>query len=116
MWPQCYINSKCLHEVFSLHTRYINRTYIGVARGDRGPWRFQIFRISSHFVLQEAASQAKYCGSPKIKHFYPPKILGMPCHCARKYLNSCFVWVRLGFLWTKDEKAADSERSLESFR
>jgi len=36
MWPQCYMSSKCLHEVLSLHTRYINRTYIGVARGGAG--------------------------------------------------------------------------------
>jgi len=53
---------------------------------------------------------------PKIKHFDPPKILGWPCHCARKYLNSFFIWVKLGFLWTKDEQAADSEPSLESFQ
>ena len=32
------------------------------------------------------------------------------------YLISCFIWVRLGFLWAKDEPAADSERSLESFQ
>jgi len=30
--------------------------------------------------------------------------------------NYCFIWARLGFLWTKDEKAADSEPSLESFQ
>ena len=39
---------KSLHKVFTLHIRYLNRTYIGVARG---PWPLQIFRISSHFVL-----------------------------------------------------------------
>jgi len=26
----------CLHKVFLLHIRYINRTYIGVARGGQG--------------------------------------------------------------------------------
>jgi len=63
----------CLHKVLTLHIRYINRTYTDVVA--RGPWPFQIFRISSHFVLQEAVSQTKYCCSPKIKHFDPPKIL-----------------------------------------
>jgi len=37
--------------VFTLHTRYINRTYIGVVRGGRGRWPIQIFRISGYFVL-----------------------------------------------------------------
>ena len=102
MWPQCYINSKCLHEVFSLHTRYINRTYIGVARGGRGPWPFQIFRISSHFVLRQHLKQntAARLKSNILTH---PKFWACHCHCARKHLNSCFIWVRLGFLWTKDE-------------
>jgi len=52
MWPQCYINSKCLHEVFSLHTRYINRTYIGVARGDRGPSKFLEYLVILCFKRQ----------------------------------------------------------------
>jgi len=37
IWSQCYINTqvlrKCLHKVFTLHIRYINPEYIGVARG-----------------------------------------------------------------------------------
>ena len=93
---------KCLHKVFTLHVRYINRTYIGVARWAGGHDLYKFFRISSHFVLKEAISQAKYCCSPKIRHFDPYKILGWLCHCARKYLNSCFIWVRL-VLWKKDE-------------
>ena len=42
---------KCLHEVFTLHIRYINRTYIGVVRGAGGDDLSKFFRISSHFVL-----------------------------------------------------------------
>jgi len=42
---------KCLHEVFTLHIRYINRTYIGVARRGRWQWPSKFLRISSHFVL-----------------------------------------------------------------
>jgi len=61
-------------------------------------------------------SPTKYCCSPKIRHFDPYKILGWLCHCARKYLNSCHIWVRLVSLWTKDEYAADSKPSLESFQ
>jgi len=38
----------CLHKVFTLHIRCINRTYTGVALA---PWSLQIFRISSHFVV-----------------------------------------------------------------
>jgi len=30
IWSQCYINT-CLHKVFTLHIRCINRTYTGVA-------------------------------------------------------------------------------------
>jgi len=31
------------------------------------------------------------------------------------YLNSCFIWVRLGFLWTKDEQAARLRTVAERF-
>jgi len=38
----------------------------------------------SHFVLWEAVSQRKYCCTPKIQHFGPPKIFGLATpmsHC-----------------------------------
>jgi len=47
---------------------------MGVARGAKGT---QILSISSHFVFWESASQTKYCCSPKIKHFGPPKFFGL---------------------------------------
>jgi len=71
------------HEVFTLHIRYINRTHIGVTRESGGHGPSKNFGIFSHFALQEAVSPTKYCCSPKIKHFDPPKILAWPCHCAR---------------------------------
>ena len=62
---------------------------IGVARGGRGPWPHKIFGIShSHFVLWEAVSQTKYCCSPKIKRFGPPKILGWLRHCVTPSWNN----------------------------
>jgi len=46
-----YINTVSVYSI-TLHIRYINRTYIGVARGGgKEPWLLQIFRISSQFVL-----------------------------------------------------------------
>ena len=42
-----------------------------------------IFSIYCHFVLWKAASQTKYCYSPKIKHFGPPKNLGWLRHCCQ---------------------------------
>jgi len=48
---------------------------LGPALAKAGPDSFpQIFSISSHFVISEAASQTKYCCSPKIKHYGSPKI------------------------------------------
>jgi len=44
--------------------------YIVVARRPCPPL---IFSTSSHFMLWEAVSQTKYCCSPKIKTFPPPK-------------------------------------------
>jgi len=90
------------YSIYIAYTLYKLHLHRRSQRG-RGPWPLQIFRISSHFVLSEAVSQTKYCCSPKIKHFDPSKNLGWPCHCARKYLNFCFIWVRLGFSWTKDD-------------
>ena len=55
MWPQCYINRKCLHEVFSLLTRYINCTYIGVSRGGaggHGPSKFLDYLVILCFKRQ----------------------------------------------------------------
>ena len=50
-------------------------------RRSQGAMGRQICNISSHFVLWEAVSQKKYCYSPKIKQFGPPKILGWLHHC-----------------------------------
>jgi len=60
------VSNKCFFPL-SIHRR---------TQGEPGAMPPHIFSISSHFVLWEAASQTKYCCSPKIKNFVPPKFFG----------------------------------------
>jgi len=72
-----------------------------VGAGGHGPSKFLEYLVSLCFKRQHLKQNTVVrLKSHILTH---PKILGMPCHCARKYLNSCFIWVILGFLWTKDE-------------
>jgi len=55
----------------------------------------QNFSISSHFVLWEAASQTKYCFSPKTKHFSLSPSLDWLRHWLWKLITEPYypVWV-----------------------
>ena len=50
---------------------------IFVARGGQKAMPPQMFRKYSHFALWVAFFQTKWCYSPKIKHFAPPKVFGL---------------------------------------
>jgi len=50
--------------------------------GCHAPAKFLAYTVN--FVLWKAAFQTKYCYSPKIKHFGPPKMLGWLRQCRNK--------------------------------
>jgi len=66
-----------------------SENYSSVSKGVvRGPCPLQTCSISSDFVLWGVVSQTKYCYSPKVKRFWPPKILGWLRHCSAAMLDA----------------------------
>ena len=59
--------------------------------GQTGPFPPKNFRMCRHFVLWEAVSYTRYCCSPKIKNFVPPKTLWAGCatdwHACCRFLS-----------------------------
>jgi len=71
-WVSCNLQTK------RLEGAHQHRRSQGGPGGHSHP---QIFRTYSHFVVWEAISQTKYCYSPKIKRFTPPKFLRCLRYC-----------------------------------
>jgi len=103
LWNIKFLTFTSVQPVYPKHfdfTRF-KQVFILYHRRSQGGWglcRPKVFSTSCHFELWESVSQAKYCWSPKVKNFGPPKKLSwLRQSCIDGFLK-CLLEICIAFL------------------